>query len=208
MIQQLNYRNLGVATTATTIAGILLLAASFLFNKVSFFLLFNENLGVYADVFFSNITKGGEVIPWVGALVVVLLFRRDFIWLLVACFIISTLFVQGIKNVLPEQPRPTKAITNTYQVHTVKGVELHKEFSFPSGHTATAFTVFFIACLAIQKRWVLPLGFACPVATFDTVLFTDNPNEMGSPVSLITFSRSSAAHFMQPKNLSIPVRSR
>ena len=160
MIQQLNYRNLGVATTATTIAGILLLAASFLFNKESFFLLFNENLGVYADVFFSNITKGGEVIPWVGALVVVLLFRRDFIWLLVACFIISTLFVQGIKNVLPEQPRPTKAITNTYQVHTVKGVELHKEFSFPSGHTATAFTVFFIACLAIQKRWVLPLGFA------------------------------------------------
>ena len=160
MIQQLNYRNLGVATTATTIAGILLLAASFLFNKESFFLLFNENLGVYADVFFSNITKGGEVIPWVGALVVVLLFRRDFIWLLVACFIISTLFVQGIKNALPEQPRPTKAITNTYQVHTVKGVELHKEFSFPSGHTATAFTVFFIACLAIQKWWVLPLGFA------------------------------------------------
>lgn len=160
MTQQLNYKNLSVAATITTITGLILLAASFLFNKESFFLLFNHDFGGYADAFFAAFTHLGETIPWVAALALILLFKKDFFWLLLACFFISTLFVQGIKNILPEQPRPTKAITSTYQVHTVKGVELHKEFSFPSGHTTTAFTVFFIACLAIDAWWILPVGFA------------------------------------------------
>lgn len=158
-MRSLNYSNLSIATIATALVATLLLIASFLFNKESFFLLLNQDQGKVADFFFSAITRFGEVLPWVVALALVLMFRRDFIWLLIACFIISTLFVQGLKNILPEQPRPTNAITNTYQIHTVPGVELYKVHSFPSGHTATAFTVFFIACLAISKRWIVHIGF-------------------------------------------------
>ena len=158
-MRTLNYSNLSIATIATTVVATLLLIASFLFNKESFFLLLNQDQGKVADFFFSTITRFGEVLPWVTALALVLTLRRDFIWLLIACFVISTLFVQGLKNVLPEQARPTKAITKANQIHTVPGVELYKVHSFPSGHTATAFTVFFIACLAISGRWIVSIGF-------------------------------------------------
>ena len=158
-MRTLNYSNLNTATIATAIAATILLAASFLFNKESFFLLLNQDQGKFADFFFSAVTRFGEVLPWVVALALILILKRDFIWLLIACFIISTLFVQGLKNVLPEQPRPTKAITNNYQIHTVPGVELHNVHSFPSGHTATAFVVFFIACLAISRKWIIAVGF-------------------------------------------------
>ncbi len=158
-MRTLNYSNLSIATISTAIAATILLAASFLFNKESFFLLLNHDQGKFADFFLSTITRFGEVLPWVVALALVVLLRRDLIWLLVACFIISTLFVQGIKNILPEQPRPTKAITNTYQIHTVPGVELYKVHSFPSGHTTTAFVIFFIACLAISRKWIIAVGF-------------------------------------------------
>ena len=157
-MQQLNHRNLSTATLITSIVGVLLFALSFIFNKESFFLLFNKDLGVTADTFFASITKGGEVVPWVVALVLILVWRRDLFGLLLACFMISTLFVQGFKNTLPEEARPTKAITNMEQVHTVQGVELYKVHSFPSGHTSAAFTVFFIACLAIKSRWIVPVG--------------------------------------------------
>ena len=158
-MQQINRRNLTTATWLTTIIAVILFALSFIFNKESFFLLFNIDLGHSADVFFATITKGGEVVPWVVALVSILIWKRDFFWFLLACFFISSIFVQGLKNVLPEQARPTKAITNMQQVHTVEGVELYKAHSFPSGHTSAAFTVFFIACLAIRVRWVVPVGF-------------------------------------------------
>ena len=158
-MQQLNQRNLSTATFITSIIAVILLTLSFTFNKESFFLLLNKDLGSLADVFFANITKGGEIVPWVLALVLILIFKKELFWLLLACFFISTLFVQGLKNVLPEQARPTKAITNLQQIHTVDGVELYKVHSFPSGHTSAAFTVFFIACFAIKARWVVPVGF-------------------------------------------------
>ena len=51
------------------------------------------------------------------------------------------------------------------------------------------------------------LGLASPVATLETVLFSDSPKEMGRPVSRMMRSRSSRAYCQQPKKRSMPVRS-
>ena len=50
-----------------------------------------------------------------------------------------------------------------------------------------------------------PLGLASPAAILETVLFTDNPNETGSPVLFIISLRSSFVHARHPKKRSIPV---
>ena len=42
-----------------------------------------------------------------------------------------------------------------------------------------------------------PLGLACPVAIFATVLFSDKPNEIGKPVSLMMVCLSSCDHSWQ-----------
>ena len=158
-MKELYYTNLKIAAIITAIIAIIIIGLTEYLRNQSFFLMLNHDGGKFFDKLFSIITTGGEVIPWVAALILVLIWRKYLLWLLVACFVISTLFVQGIKNILPEQPRPTKAISNLQLVHTVDGVELYKVHSFPSGHTSAAFTVFFIACLAIEKRWIIPVGF-------------------------------------------------
>ena len=158
-MKELYYTNLKIAAIITAIIAIIIIGLTEYLRNQSFFLMLNHDGGKFFDKLFSIITTGGEVIPWVAALILVLIWRKYLLWLLVDCFVISTLFVQGIKNILPEQPRPTKAISNLQLVHTVDGVELYKVHSFPSGHTSAAFTVFFIACLAIEKRWIIPVGF-------------------------------------------------
>lgn len=124
----------------------------------SFFFLLNNDYGQFADASFAFITHLGEAAPWVVIFLLVLIFRKQFLPLIIIALIISTLLAQGIKNGLPEQARPIKAIANKALIHTVEGVELHTVNSFPSGHTTTAFTVFLLGCLFIHKKWIIPVG--------------------------------------------------
>ena len=119
----------------------------------------NNDFGRYADYIFEYSTNLGDGIVFIPALILFIIYRRKFIPLLVAGFIISTFITHLFKDLLmPHQPRPTEAISNLALIHTVQGVDVHKIGSFPSGHTATAFTIFFIACLVINKKWIVPLG--------------------------------------------------
>jgi membrane-associated phospholipid phosphatase len=157
---KLSYPNFVVACVISIASAIILFAINSVLGTIPFFLLINHDLGATADAAFTFITNIAEVIQWIIAAIVVLLFRRHFFPLLLAAFTISTLLAQGIKNVLPEQARPSKAITDASLYHSVKGMVLHTVNSFPSGHTTAAFTLFLIACLFIHKKWIIPVGFA------------------------------------------------
>src|SRR5205814_9807665 len=103
-------------------------------------------------------TNMGDGIVWVIVAILFYIYRRKQFPFLIAAVLISTLIAQGIKNLAPE-PRPSVAITDSSLIHTVEGIELHTSYSFPSGHTTTAFTIFLIACLLIKNKWVVPVGF-------------------------------------------------
>jgi membrane-associated phospholipid phosphatase len=55
--------------------------------------------------------------------------------------------------------RPSKyfELYESVQLHLVEGVNLHSLQSFPSGHTATAFSVFFFLALILKSK---PLKFS------------------------------------------------
>ncbi|MFP5040730.1 phosphatase PAP2 family protein [Parasediminibacterium sp. JCM 36343] len=158
-MQQLYLTNFKIAAIITATLAVIILVLSFIIGNQPLFLYLNGDGGKAADFFFKWVTQLGETIPWVTALLLMLKWRKQYLLLLVYSFVVSTILAQGIKNLLPVQPRPTKAIANLQLVHVVQGVDLHQFFSFPSGHTTTAFTVFFIACLCIRQKWVLPVGF-------------------------------------------------
>jgi membrane-associated phospholipid phosphatase len=144
----------------TFLTGGCLIAASFIIGRNDFFLLLNDDLGPAADFFFKYCTNLGDGFMWVWIAVLFFIYRKNKIPLLVAAILFSTILTQVTKIYLvPAEPRPTVAITG-YPIHTVDGVELHTAYSFPSGHTATAFTIFLLACTLINKRWVLGIGFA------------------------------------------------
>lgn len=139
--------------------GVCLVVASFIIGRNDFFLLLNNDLGAAADFFFKCWTNLGDGILWVPVAVLFFLYRRKKIPLLIAAVLFSTIITQVTKiYIVAAEPRPTAAITG-YEIHTVPGVELHTAYSFPSGHTATAFTIFLLGCLLIKNRWVLPAGF-------------------------------------------------
>lgn len=166
MKQNLNKKNFSIAVVLLTLLSLTLLHFSFNMGKEDLFLLLNYDAGIVADNFFAVFTYAGDGLMWIPALIITVfvLKRRDAFVLLISSFALSTIFIQGIKNfIFPDAPRPTKAITATDIIHTVKGVDVHTIGSFPSGHTATAFTIYLLFCLLLPKKWWVIFGFVYAV---------------------------------------------
>ncbi|MEN9686747.1 MAG: hypothetical protein RLZZ28_2533 [Bacteroidota bacterium] len=144
----------------TLFTGVLLILFSLLMGRDSVFLFFNHDLGKPADYFFSFWTNMGDGAIWVLVAVLVWVYSRKHFPLLLSSIILSTLITQLAKNfIFPGVLRPTAAIKDVHLIHTVPGVELLTSFSFPSGHTAAAFTIFLLGAVLIPKKWILPIGF-------------------------------------------------
>jgi membrane-associated phospholipid phosphatase len=153
-------RNFIAAFMATLAVGLYLIIDSFIVGRNELFLMLNTDLGRPADYFFSFWTNLGDGIVWVVVAALFFIFQKNKLPLLIAAIIVSTLITQLTKNyVFPAEPRPTAAIQDINLIHTVPGVELHTAYSFPSGHTTTAFTIYLLACLFVKRNWIIPVGF-------------------------------------------------
>lgn len=148
-------RNFIIGAFITSLAGILIMLVSHYIGRVEFFLMLNADLGTGADFFFRYWTLMGDGIIWVPVMVLFFIFRKQKLPLVLFAILFSTLISQSAKNFLfTGSLRPTAVIENRQLVHTVPGVELYSNNSFPSGHTTTAFCVFLLACLFINNKWV------------------------------------------------------
>lgn len=153
-------RNFIASFILTLATGLYLIIDSFIVGRNELFLMMNADFGKAADFFFSYWTNLGDGAIWVVMAVVFIIYRKNKLPLLIAAIVVSTLITQLTKNyIFPAEPRPTAAIENISRIHTVPGVELHTAYSFPSGHTATAFTIYLLACLFIRRSWIIPAGF-------------------------------------------------
>lgn len=153
-------RQLAAGYLLTLFTGITLITASFVIGRNQLFLVLNTDLGNRADYFFRFWTNLGDGSVWVLIAILFFFWRKSQFPLLVSCIVLSTLFTQVTKIwLVPAEPRPTAAITDAALIHTVPGVELHTAYSFPSGHTGTAFCIFLLGCLLIRKSWIVPAGF-------------------------------------------------
>lgn len=155
--------NTGLFTKAAVISGILgviTLTCSLVLGKIPFFLVLNTDLGTVADYFFVLGTWLGDGAMWVVVLLLALwMKRKDALPLLISSFVFTTIFTQVCKYlIVPHAPRPSNAISDMSLVHTVPGVELHTVSSFPSGHTATAFTIYLVFSLLLTGNWWLVAG--------------------------------------------------
>ena len=133
---------------------------SYCVGKNEFFLLLNSNLGKAPDYFFRYLTNLGDGLMWIYWLIVILRKRKELLPLIISSFIFTTIFTQIFKYfILPSEKRPSSAITDISQMHFVEGVTLHSFHSFPSGHTATAFTFLLLIALTVKRLDVLILSF-------------------------------------------------
>ena len=125
------------------------------YNKAELHLLSNNFNTPYFDQFFRYATYLGDGIV-VAIVAVALLFVR---FRYAIGFLIGTLITSAIvhlfkKVLLPDMYRPSKyfELFEETKLHLIEGVNLHSLQSFPSGHTATAFSIFFFLALIVNSK--------------------------------------------------------
>jgi membrane-associated phospholipid phosphatase len=147
------------ARNLTLLGAVLLIGLSAYFSRISVFLLFNMDGGKNADVFFKWATWGAEGWIWIPYFMVLFgWFKKDAKFILIN-FLLSTVFTQIPKNFIWEAvSRPIASGIPLGKIHTVPGVVMHSWNSFPSGHTATAFTLFLLTVYLFPNKWVFIIG--------------------------------------------------
>ena len=160
-MQQLNIKQFKYGAIISVCIAVILFFVSYSIGKNEFFLLLNADLGIAADYFFAVWTNTGDALIWIAVLLFTLfVLKKKYAWpLLVSAFVISTIFTQVCKYlIIPDAPRPWSAIKDHSLIHHVSFVQPWLISSFPSGHTATAVSVYLIFCLLVNKKWWLGIG--------------------------------------------------
>jgi membrane-associated phospholipid phosphatase len=125
-------------------SGILLI----LFSKREIHLFLNAYHTSFGDMIFPWLTRLGE--EWIYIFIgLVFLYKKNYRALIATgiTLIVQTILVQSLKHLLfPLQPRPNNFFAGENVLNFVEGVDVHSILSFPSGHTATAFSAF---CLVV-----------------------------------------------------------
>ncbi len=121
----------------------------------------NQHYSVAADWFFEYATfmGDGRFCVLVGLLFLALSYRKAI--LILGTYAVSGLLSILLKNIFDE-PRPSAYFGSmTQYFHTIQGVELAQSYSFPSGHTTSAFALFVLLALWAKSPfpkffWLLP----------------------------------------------------
>ncbi|TBR19294.1 MAG: phosphatase PAP2 family protein [Chitinophagaceae bacterium] len=139
------------------IAGIFILAT----GKFESFQLINSHHNSFFDFFFRYYTFLGDGLLWIPFFLFTLARKKEWVWVVLLSFLISSVLAQLLKRVVfPEELRPISFLTAQFQVHFVEGVTLHHRYSFPSGHTVSAFTIAILLSFQLRNKigfYLLPL---------------------------------------------------
>ncbi len=130
---------------------IVLIMISVIVEKGQDVIFINQNHSVALDWFFSRVTVLGEGLLFVPVMAALLFIRFEFSLLTLFSWVGHGILCAFFKRVLfSDLGRPITFI-DPGLLHFVPGVDVHRAFSFPSGHTATIFCLATMISL-ISKR--------------------------------------------------------
>jgi membrane-associated phospholipid phosphatase len=146
------YWHFRVAAAVSILLAILVAVFITIYGKVDSFFIINDFNSPAFDYFFQYFTYLGDGMIWVPLLVYVFLYKKDFLFAVIAAFIICTLLTQFSKWVVfPDAPRPLGLLKE--QIRRIPGVDVHYSGSFPSGHTSIAFTYALLMAFLLKKNF-------------------------------------------------------
>lgn len=136
-----------------TIAAVLLVT----YPKAQLHILSNQMHSPFCDTFFKTITNLGDGVLIAVLFVALLFVKYRYALAFLSGSLAASLVINLIKKLLLHDVyRPSKyfELYETYQLHFVEGVKLHAYQSFPSGHTTTAFNLFFMLAVIVKNQWL------------------------------------------------------
>jgi membrane-associated phospholipid phosphatase len=179
------------AKNLSLLGAVLLLGASAYFGRIPVFLFFNTDGGIFIDQFFKWATWGAEGWVWIPFFAIVFGWFKKDAKLIILNFLLSTLFTQIPKRFIWDSiSRPIASGIPLNEIHTVPGVVMHAWNSFPSGHTATAFTLFLLTIYLFPTKWVFAIGaiFAMICAYSRVYLGQHFPMDLGGGIIVAVMS--------------------
>lgn len=141
---------------------------SAIYGRVGTHIFINQYHSSSMDSFMKVWTILGNGIILAGLGVISLFHKIRYGLIFLGSFLLSSLFVQILKHtIFSGSPRPMKLFEDSgIDIHVISGLKYHYLNSFPSGHSATAFALFFGLALLIKNRFMkfILLIIACSVA--------------------------------------------
>ncbi len=133
-------------------------------DKGDIVLWFNKNHSPFLDFFFENLTYIGEATVLVPVLIIFLIFNRYIALIYFVNYAINGIIIQILKKIVFEDMlRPYLFFKDQGHImdfyHFVEGVTIRKHFTFPSGHTNSAFA-FLILMAFLVKNDVVKISLA------------------------------------------------
>jgi membrane-associated phospholipid phosphatase len=112
----------------------------------------NQHWTPFLDQFFSYYTEIGSGLLFIPVAILAWLIDKRLVLVVIVSFLIMTLFSQGLKNIIDHMPRPASFFEGLKDLHLAEGIDHHCCRSFPSGHTASAFSVFSLLALLLGNQ--------------------------------------------------------
>ncbi len=128
------------------VAGALLLV----YDKGSFSLWINKNHNPSADIFFKYATWLGDGYT-IGIVCLLLFFVKLRFGVLTSIISFTSAFLISLLKDFFNEARPSVYFQGQ-DIHFVEGLKLYQWHSFPSGHTAAAFTLFCLFAIFVKNK--------------------------------------------------------
>ena len=136
----------------------------FMFHKGEAELIFNKHYNVLFDFFFRYYTYLGDGLAFVFLILLFLYNRYYYVIVTGGVIILQTIVVQGMKlELFRHVDRPSLFFSHVHGIHYVEGVTLHLYQSFPSGHSATAFSVATLLALTYKDKRLSVIWYAAAI---------------------------------------------
>ena len=147
------------------------LGLQFAFTQFDITLFVNSYHHSFLDVFFSFYTDLGDGLFAATIVLMVVLFKRKYWLLSIACVFLPTLVTQLLKHFFfSDFQRPSLLMRNFSQLHYADGVFINELNSFPSGHATQAFALFtFVALIIPFRKYQLLILFAAVLVAFSRI---------------------------------------
>ncbi len=143
------------------ISGIIIILS---YEKAAIHLYINSLHTPFLDVFFKYWTFTGD-----GLFILILLLPISLMSIRTGAILLVSYLLSGavsqIFKFIIHLPRPVAWFENPEVLNFVEGVKVYSWNSMPSGHTSTAFALFFIVALASRHRLVQALCFIGAILT-------------------------------------------
>jgi membrane-associated phospholipid phosphatase len=127
----------------------------FALDKSFIHLSVNAHHNEFFDYFFMYITYLGDGVMVVIVSICLLFVKFRYALLVAISNVFSSAFTQLLKQYFfNDMPRPKAFFRGIADLYFVPGVENYSNFSFPSGHTTVAFTLYFCLALIVNNPFI------------------------------------------------------